>query len=333
LKHFYTLSDWDDVDILRMVGEARAYKKRAPVTRFARASAAFVFLNPSLRTRVCLEIACRHLGIHSIVIQPGTDAWRLEWRDAVKMSGEAQEHIEEAAGFLSRLVDVIGVRAFPAGKTLQEDAADPVVKAFMRYSSVHVVNLESALYHPLQGLADLMTLYELLGEPAAKKVVLTWTYHPRAVPLAVSHSFLLAAARTGCRLVLVHPPEYPLMDDVLLEVQQFTAENKGSFEMTTDQHEAFRGAHIIYGKSWASLPNYGNADAEAGLRARYDGWKVTSDKMATTDHAYFMHCLPVRRNVEVDEDVLKSPYSVVLQQAENRLWTAIAVLKRMVDQG
>lgn len=331
MKHFYTLSEWDDVSLMRMIGEARAYKKGAPVPRFPATSAAFIFFNPSLRTRISLDLACHRLGIHSIVIQPGVDAWRLEWREGVTMSGDTQEHIEEAAGVLSRLVDVIGIRSFPSGINLQEDLSDPIVNAFIRASSVPVMNLESALYHPLQGIADLMTLYELLDDPAGKKVVLTWTYHPRAVPLAVSHSFLLAAARSGCHLVVAHPPEFPLVDSVLAQVRQFCAASKGSFETTTDQAEAFTGAHIIYAKSWASLVSYENPDAERAIRDHYRNWLVTAAKMEKTDRAYFMHCLPVRRNVEVDEDVLKSPYSAIFQQAENRLWTAIAVLKRLVD--
>lgn len=332
MKHFYTLSEWDEVDLLRMIGEARAYKKGAPVPRIAGACAAFVFLNPSLRTRISLELACHRLGMKSIVMQPGADAWRLEWRAQSVMSGDTQEHIEEAVGVLSRLVDVIGVRAFPTGKHLADDLLDPIVTGFMRASSVPIINLESALYHPLQALADLMTIYELLGEPEGKKIVLTWTYHPRAVPLAVSHSFLQAVARTRCHLVLVHPPEFPLLDDVLTIVRRLTTEHKGSFEMLTDQKLALRDAHIVYAKSWASLHAYGDPDRESECRARYTDWKVTAEKMAQTDRAYFMHCLPVRRNVEVDEEVLKSPYSVVLQQAENRLWTAIAVLKRLVEK-
>jgi N-acetylornithine carbamoyltransferase len=331
VKHFYDLADWDDVSVLRMIGEARAYKKGAPAPQFPRATAVFVFLNPSLRTRVSLEVACRRLGIQSLVVQPGADAWRLEWRDGVEMSGEAQEHLEEAAGVLSRFANVIGVRAFPGGRNLKEDLSDPIVTGFMRASSVPVINLESAMFHPLQGLADWMTLYELFGEPEGKKVVLTWTYHPRAVPLAVSHSFLTAAARAGCRLVLAHPPEFPLAEDVIRAVERFSREAKGSFEMTGDQEEAFSGAHLIYAKSWASLLHYGDPEAEREVRERYRDWKVTAKKMERTERGYLMHCLPVRRNVEVDEEVLKSANSAVLQQAENRLWTAMAVLKRMVE--
>lgn len=330
MGHLYTLEDIGDEEIEGLLEDAAAFKRGHKDSVGAGKTACFVFLNPSLRTRVSMETACHRLGLNCLSLHPGSDAWKLEWRDGVEMSADTQEHIEEAASVLSRFVQVLGVRAFPGGKDLKEDQADPVLRGFVQYSGVPVINLESTLYHPMQALADWMTMRELAGDLKGRKIALTWTYHPRAVPMAVTNSFLLAAARTGCDLVLTHPPGFELLPEITQKIESLAKAHEGTYAMTNSQDEALDGASIVYVKSWGSARHYGNAEEEAKLRAPHKNWKVTLEKLRHTKSAKVMHCLPLRRNVEVDEAVLRSSHSAVIQEAENRLWTSMAVLKRLV---
>lgn len=331
VKHLYTLEDFGDAEIEAVLEDAASFKRGRTASVGPRKTACFVFLNPSLRTRVSMETACHRLGLNCVSLYPGSDSWKLEWRDGIEMSADAQEHIEEAASVLSRYVQVLGVRSFPGGKDLEEDQADPVLRGFVKYSGVPVINLESALYHPMQALADWMTMRELAGNLKGRKIALTWTYHPKAVPMAVSHSFLLAAARTGCDLALAHPPGYELLPGIIQNVESLSKAHNGTFAMTNSQDEALDGASIVYVKSWGSVRNYGNPEEEGRLREPHRSWKMTLEKLRRTKSAKVMHCLPLRRNVEIDEEVLHSPHSAVLQEAENRLWTSMAVLNRLVS--
>jgi N-succinyl-L-ornithine transcarbamylase len=271
-----------------------------------------LFFNPSLRTRLSTEKAALNLGM-SVMSMNATEGWQLEFEDQVVMNSDKAEHIREAAGVISQYADIIGIRTFPTLSDRERDYADFVINRFVSLSTVPVISLESAIRHPLQSLADCMTIEELKTCPRPK-VVLTWAPHPRALPQAVANSFIEWMKMMDVALTVTHPPGYELhpafIDGVHVEY---------------DQRKAFEDADFIYCKNWSSYQDYGkilNQDPD---------WMVTMDKMQRTNQGKFMHCLPVRRNIKVEDAVLDSPASVVLQQANNRTYAAQAVLKRMLE--
>lgn len=288
-------------------------------------SVALVFFNPSLRTRASMQVGIYELGGNAVVLEPGGTSWTLEHRDGAVMDGDKTEHVAEFVRVLERYCVAIGVRTFAALKNWEEERTDPVLNAFAKYASVPVINLESAMHHPCQSTADMMTIREKLGA-GRKRVVLTWAWHPKALPMAVPNSFALAAAQMGHDLVIAHPSGYELDDD-LIE----TARKHRSVEITNDIDTAFEGADVIYAKSWGAKRFYGDTDRDLKERAQYrDQWIVNEDKMRRTNNAIFMHCLPVRRNVIVTDAVIDSPASVVIDEAENRLHVQKAVLAKIL---
>lgn len=271
-----------------------------------------VFFNPSLRTRLSTELAAKNLGCNVMTLNVA-DGWRLEFADGTVMNGDSAEHIREAAGVMSQYADVLAVRSFPNLKDKEEDYADAILNAFIQHASVPVVSLESAIRHPLQSLADWLTIKEH-QRTDRPKVVLTWAPHPRLLPQAVSNSFLEWMQQAPVDLVLTHPKGYEL-DPAFV----------ANTPVINDQAAAFANADFVYAKNWSSVSSYGQNLAVA------EDWQVTTDKMALTNNGYFMHCLPVRRNVVVSDGVLDSENSLVLQQAENRLYAAQAVLRRLLN--
>jgi N-acetylornithine carbamoyltransferase len=288
-------------------------------------SVALVFFNPSLRTRASMQVGIYELGGNAVVLEPGGTSWTLEHREGAVMDGDKTEHIAEFVRVLERYCVAIGVRTFAALKNWEEERTDPILNAFARYASVPIINLESAMHHPCQSLADMMTIREKLGAER-RRVVLTWAWHPKALPMAVPNSFALAAAQMGHDLVIAHPRGYEL-DEALIE----TARNFSSVEITNDIDAAFTGADVIYAKSWGGKQFYGNTDRDLAERAQYrDKWIVNEDKMSRTNNGIFMHCLPVRRNVIVTDSVIDSRSSVVIDEAENRLHVQKAVLAKIL---
>jgi N-acetylornithine carbamoyltransferase len=284
-------------------------------------SVALVFFNPSLRTRASMQVGIYELGGNAVVLEPGGTSWTLEHRAGAVMDSDKTEHVAEFVRVLERYCTAIGVRTFAALKDWQEERTDPILNAFARYASVPIINLESAMHHPCQSLADMLTIREKLGA-GRKRVVLTWAWHPKALPMAVPNSFALAAAQMGHDLVIAHPPGYDL-DEELIESLGETV------EITNDIDAAFEGAEVIYAKSWGSKQFYGNTDQDIATRALYrNKWIVDEEKMSRTNNAIFMHCLPVRRNVIVTDGVIDSPASVVIDEAENRLHVQKAILAR-----
>jgi N-acetylornithine carbamoyltransferase len=244
------------------------------------------------------------------------------------MDSDKTEHVAEFVRVLERYCTSIGVRTFAALKDWQEERTDPILNAFARYASVPIINLESAMHHPCQSLADMMTIREKLGA-GRKRVVLTWAWHPKALPMAVPNSFALAAAQMGHDLVIAHPASYDLDEELIETSLQAARAAGGSLEITNDIDAAFADAEVIYAKSWGSKEFYGNTDHDISARAQYrDKWIVDEEKMARTKDAIFMHCLPVRRNVIVTDGVIDSPASVVTDEAENRLHVQKAILAR-----
>jgi N-acetylornithine carbamoyltransferase len=286
-------------------------------------SVALVFFNPSLRTRASMQVGIYELGGNAVVLEPGGTSWTLEHRAGAVMDGDKTEHVAEFVRVLEKYCVAIGVRTFAALKDWNEERTDSILSTCARYASVPIINLESAMHHPCQSLADMMTIREKLGR-GRKRVVLTWAWHPKPLPMAVPNSFALAAAQMGHDLVIAHPPGYEL-DEALLGAAG------GNIQITNDIDEAFSGAEVIYAKSWGAKQFYGDAYRDLATRAPYRAkWIVDEEKMARTNDAIFMHCLPVRRNVIVTDGVIDSSASVVIDEAENRLHVQKAILASLL---
>jgi N-acetylornithine carbamoyltransferase len=294
---------------------------------------AAMFLNPSLRTRASVEAACGSLGMLPITLEPGRTSWALELREGAVMDGDAAEHVADAVRVLSQYADVLAVRAFAGLTDKAVDQADPVIAAFCKYSPVPVINLESARFHPLQGLADTATWVNRLGpDLAGEPITLTWAPHPKALPQAVPHQVLLSAALQGMNVTIAHPEGFDLDPEILVRAENLADGAGGSVRVVHDQAAAMDGARVVVAKSWAGFSGYGRRADEAEQRARLAHWRVDAEKMAMTDHAGFMHCLPVRRNVVVTDEVIDGPNSWVYETAGLRMWTAVALLERLLSE-
>jgi N-acetylornithine carbamoyltransferase len=264
------------------------------------------------------------------VLQPGTDAWALEYREGVVMDGAGVEHVKDAVSVLSGFVDLLAVRAFAGLVDPEEDRADPVLAAFMRYSRVPVVNLESARWHPLQGLADAATWVKHLGpDLRGVPLTLTWAPHPKALPTAVPNQVILSAAMMGMNVTIAHPPGFGLDPLVVERSWAIATDQGGSMRITHDRDEAFRGARVVVAKSWGGWSGYGRREDEARIRKDLGAWTVDAASMAKTDDAGFMHCLPVRRNVVVRDEVIDGPRSWTTETGHRRLTTATALLETL----
>lgn len=331
-KHFLNTADYSRDELNRLIQAALQFKRdREPSNELAGKSVALVFFNPSLRTRASMQVGIFELGGNAVVLEPGGTSWTLEHRDGVVMDGDKTEHVAEFVRVLGRYCGAIGVRTFAALKDWEEERTDPVLGAFAKYATVPVINLESAMHHPCQALADMMTIHEKLG-PERKRVVLSWAWHPKSLPMAVPNSFALAAAQMGHNLVIARPSEYELDEELMMTIRAQSAAAGGSVEVTENIDAAFAGAEVIYAKSWGSKDFYGKPEWEIEQRAQYrERWVVDEEKMAATNNAIFMHCLPVRRNVIVTDGVIDSQASVVVDEAENRLHAQKAILTRVLS--
>jgi N-acetylornithine carbamoyltransferase len=277
-----------------------------------------LFAAPSLRTRVSMELAMGELGGTAVSLTPGADAWTLETRDGAVMDGAAPEHVREAAGALGAMAHGLAVRSFPVTPDPAAELEDVVLHAYARHAGVPVTNLESPSAHPMQALADALTLREVLGTTVGQPVLLTWAPHVKRLPLAVPLSFLHAAAVCGCAIRVAAPAGWALPASRLSALRALAESRGGSLATTTDQAAAADGVRVVYAKSWApTAPEAGDMDRR---------WMVDAALMARTRGAAFLHCLPVRRNVVVADAVLDSPAARVAQLAGNRLHTARAWL-------
>ncbi len=293
-------------------------------------SVALVFFNPSLRTRASMQVGIYELGGNPVILEPGGTSWTLEHREDVVMDGDKTEHLKEFVRVLERYVAAIGVRTFAELKDWETERTDPILNAFAEYSTKPIINLESAMHHPCQAMADMMTIREKLGEKK-KKVLLTWAWHPKPLPMAVPNSFALGAAQFGHDLRIAHPDGYELDEELIEQIKSQATANGGSVEFVNDVDAAFDGVEVVYAKSWGSKECYGNPDKDLAFRLglRKD-WIVDQSKMARTKDAIFMHCLPVRRNVIVTDSVIDSSNSVVVDQAEHRLHIQKAIMADLI---
>ena len=334
-KHFLNTQDWSRPDLDALLTQAAMFKRNRMGDELRGKSIALVFFNPSMRTRTSFELGAFQLGGHAIVLQPGKDAWPIEFNLGTVMDGDTEEHIAEVAQVLGRYVDLIGVRAFPKFVDWSYDREDIVLKSFAKYSPVPVINMET-ITHPCQELAHVLALQEHFGttDLRGKKYVLTWTYHPKPLNTAVANSALTIATRMGMDVTLLCPtPEYVLDERYMHWAATNVAENGGSLHVSHDIESAYRGADVVYAKSWGALPFYGRWDEEKPIRDAHKHFIVDADKMALTDNAYFSHCLPLRRNVKATDEVVRSPRSLVIEEAENRLHAQKALLCRLAMGG
>ncbi len=333
MKHFLSTGDCSREELEKLLAAAGQFKSEVSVKALSGQSIALVFFNPSLRTRASMQVGIYELGGNPVILEPGGTSWTLEHRAGAVMDGDKTEHVAEFVRVLGRYCSAIGVRTFAALKNWQEERTDPVLQAFAKYAEVPLINLESAMFHPCQALADMMTIREKLGQ-GRKRVVLTWAWHPKPLPMAIPNSFALATAQMGHDLVIAHPGGYDLDEDLVAGIEQQAKAAGGSLQITDDIDEAFDGAEVIYAKSWGGKQFYGAPEQDIALRAQFrNRWIVDQKKMDTTNNAIFMHCLPVRRNVIVTDDVIDSAASAVIDEAENRLHVQKAILAELLAKG
>lgn len=313
MKQFLSINDVPDPQGL--VKEALALKQ-APYAHSElgkRKTIALLFFNPSLRTRLSTQKAAQQLGMEVLVLNVGKDSWQIAFENGEVMNGNSQEHIKEAAAVISQYCDIIGIRTFPSLTDRTRDYEEYVLQKFVAHANVPIISLESATRHPLQSLADWVTIEEH-RKIARPKVVLTWAPHPKVLPQAVPNSFIEWMQQAPVDLVVTHPKGYELSEGFM---QGMTPEY--------NQAAAFKDADFIYAKNWSAYNDYGQCPPTQ------NNWIVNKEKMALTNEAYFMHCLPVRRNVVVSDAVIDSPQSIVIEQSNNRTFAAQAVLKNILE--
>lgn len=318
MKKFTSASDVANID--QLVLEALVEKKFPFANKELgkNKTLGLIFLNPSLRTRLSTQRAGQNLGMDVIVMNLDKEGWSIETKDGAIMDGTSAEHIKEATAVIGQYCDIIGVRSFPKLQNREEDYSNEVLNKFIQHAGVPVVSLESATLHPFQSLADLITITEVWKnrpkpETRKPKVVLSWAPHPKILPQAVPNSFAEWMTKTDFDFVITHPEGYEL-------ASEFT---KGA-KIIHNQDEAFKGADFIYAKNWSSYKEYGK------ILSQDRNWMITNKKMSLTNNGKFMHCLPVRRNMVVADEVLDGPSSIVIQQAGNRIWSAQVVLKKIL---
>jgi N-acetylornithine carbamoyltransferase len=326
-RNFLKTSDFSRAELEEMLEAAFRFKRGEDASKpLSGKSVALVFFNPSLRTRASFQVGIYELGGNAVILEPGNSSWTLEHRENVVMDGDKTEHLAEFVRVLERYVAAIGVRTFANLQNWEAERVEPILSAFEKYASKPVINLESAMHHPCQSLADMMTIRERFGK-RKKKVLLTWAWHPKPLPMAVPNSFALATAQFGHDLRIAHPKGYELDAELLTEIEAQAKASGGTLEFTNNVHEAFDDVEVVYAKSWGSFMHYGNANQDVREREVYrKRWIVDEAKMTRTSNAIFMHCLPVRRNVIVTDGVIDSANSAVVDEAENRLHIQKAIL-------
>ncbi len=273
-----------------------------------------LFFNNSLRTRLSTQKAAQNLGMNVIVMNFGNEGWQLEFEDGAIMNSDKAEHIKEAAEVVAQYCDIIAIRSFPTLADKVKDLSEVVINSFKKYAKVPIINMESSTKHPLQALADAITIEEF-KKNKKPKVVLSWAPHPKALPHAVANSFIKMMQMQDAEFVITHPEGYELDENI-------TKNSKIEY----NQERAFENADFIYVKNWSSFKNYGKVEITD------DSWKITKDKMNLTNNAKFMHCLPVRRNVVVSDEVIDSNSSIVIEQANNRTFSAQIVLMKILNK-
>lgn len=306
----------DVANIEELVQQALAYKADPfrDKTLGANKRIGCLFLNPSMRTRLSTQVAAQNLGMEAIVFNVGSEGWSLEFEEGAIMNGTTVEHVKDAAPIMGAYFDVLAIRTFPSLKSREEDYSEQYINQFVKYAGIPIVSLESATLHPLQSLTDVITITETFKEQRRPKVVLTWAPHVKPLPQCVANSFAQWINAWGAAdFVITHPEGYALDE-------KFT----NGATITTNQQEALKDADYIYVKNWSSYQQYGQ------ILSSDPSWMLTNEKLAATNNAKVMHCLPVRRNVELSDEILDGPNSIITQEAANRVWAAQAVLAQIL---
>ena len=317
MNHFLSVADVDNVSAL--VKQAAAYKADplADKDLGRHRTLGMLFFNPSMRTRISTQVAARNLGMEVIIFNVDKEGWQLEFRDGAVMTGSKSEHVKEAAAVMGTYFDILAIRTFPDLKDREADYAEQYISQFVKYAGIPVVSLESATLHPLQSLADLLTIsewYDVAAQNKKPKVVLTWAPHTRALPQSVANSFAQWVNAWGAAdFVVTHPEGYALDE-------KFT---RGAV-VEYDQDKALKDADFVYVKNWSAYQAYGQ------VKVQDPAWMLTLEKLQQTRQAKVMHCLPVRRNLVIADEVLDSPSSIVVAEAGNRVWAAQAVLAEIL---
>jgi N-acetylornithine carbamoyltransferase len=332
MNRFLDLADFQRDDVRALLDLARRLETKPEPQALAGKILGLVFFNPSLRTLASFQAGMAKMGGTSFVITPGQGTWQLETRIGVTMSGAAAEHVREGIPVLASYCDALGIRAFADGKDLRYDLAETAFTAMSNVVEKPLINLESAMNHPCQALADWKTMDDL-GVRRNAKFVLSWVYHPRALPLAVPSAAVHMAAMRGMDVVVLRPEGFALPPQIMEKARQAAALSGGSVRETDDRREALEGAQVIYAKEWGSTQHYGDTEGDGRLRANLTDWCVRNDWFAqAASDCRFMHCLPVRRNTAVADEVLDGPRSVVQREAYNRLTVQMAVLYKLLKE-
>jgi N-succinyl-L-ornithine transcarbamylase len=316
MQNFISVEDVSDLS--NLIKRALVYKKNPLLdqTLGRNKRIGLLFLNPSMRTRLSTQLAAQNLGMDAIVFNVGQDGWSLEFEEEAIMSGNTVEHVKDAAPILGNYFDILGIRTFPSLKNKDDDYSELYIKQFIKYAGIPVVSLESATLHPLQSLTDLITISETFKEKRKPKIVLTWAPHVKALPQCVANSFSQWINAWGeSDFIITHPEDYELD-------QKFT---RGA-TIIHDQDEALRDADFVYVKNWSTYTDYGK------IYTNDPEWMMTNEKLALTNSAKVMHCLPVRRKVELSDEILDGVNSIVTRQASNRIWAAQAVLSEILKR-
>lgn len=313
MDHFFDVDDIGSLELALARAQTIKAQPRKGFNKGQGKSIGLLFFNPSLRTRLSSQRAAQNLGLNAVVLDVGSESWKLEFSDGTIMNGASAEHIKEAAAVMGAYFDFLAIRAFASLEDRDVDYAEPILTAFMKYAGVPIINMESSTGHPLQAFADLITINEL-KETERPKVVLSWAPHPRPLPHAVANSFAQWMNRASVDLVITHPEGYELDPKFV-----------GSARVETNQSLAFEGADFVYAKNWSSYQHYGQVLHQDAA------WMIDEQKMNQTNDAYFMHCLPVRRNVIVGDEVIDSPKSIVVEQAANRIISMQTVLSMLLE--
>ena len=314
MKQFISVQDVENID--KLVQSALAYKENPFSDRTLGADKRIgcLFLNPSMRTRLSTQVAAQNLGMEAIVFNVGSEGWALEFEEEAIMSGNTVEHVKDAAPIFGKYFDILAIRTFPSLKNREDDYSELFIKQFIKYAGIPVVSLESATLHPLQSLTDIITISESFTEKRKPKIVMTWAPHVKPLPQCVANSFSQWVNAWGnAEFVITHPEDYELHE-------KFTS----GARITHDQDEALQGADFVYVKNWSTFQDYGR------VYCNDPEWMLTNEKLTLTNNAKVMHCLPVRRNVELSDEVLDGPHSLVTQEAANRVWAAQAVLSEIL---
>ena len=330
MKNFITTQSWSRSELQDILDFATELKAQPFQPLLQNKSVAMLFFNPSLRTKTSFEVGISELSGKAVILQPGKDAWPIEFKDNVVMDGDSEEHVKEVAQVLSSYCDCIAIRAFPKFEDWSEDRTDHVINSFAKYATVPVVNMET-IEHPCQELAHILALQEHYGDLQGKDYLLTWTYHPKPLNTAVANSSLLIASKFGMNVKLLCPSEDYLLDERYMNAASENCANEGTlFSVSHDIESAYSGAEIVYAKSWGSLVHYGNLQAELDTRKNFKHFIVDEQKMSLTNNAIFSHCLPARRNIKATDGVMDSNYCHAVQEAANRKHVQKSMLTKIL---